>query len=159
MAVGLSVCRAEMCAVPPSSCRWRLSCCSLGSRRGRGCCCYTRPAACSAGSQLGLPGPRAGRSAPAASSACREVQHRPELMTQCEGRPGDMPGKAEPPRSLQPTPSPGLGKHHHVPRAALEPGGPGAKAQPRCTQVSTSHRASGSLSANWRPSCLPHGSL
>ena len=82
-----------VCSPAGSRRRW-LSCCNHGSRRGPECCCYTRPGACPGpGSQLGFLCPRAGRSALAASSACRQAQHRPKLVMWSGGCPGTRLGK------------------------------------------------------------------
>lgn len=52
--------------------------CSPGSRRGWGWWCCSRPGACPGpGSPRGPRCPGAGRPAPAASSACKQAQHRP----------------------------------------------------------------------------------
>lgn len=83
---GLSVGRTEMCAVRSGGRRWWLSCCSHGSRRGPECCCCIRPGSCfGSGSRPGLLCPRAGRSAPAASLACKQTQHRPEMVMRNRG--------------------------------------------------------------------------
>lgn len=59
---------------------WRLSCCSRGSRRGRGRCCCTRPAVGRGPDpQPGPLRPGVGCSALAVSLACKQAQHRPEL--------------------------------------------------------------------------------
>lgn len=76
----------DLCS-PGRCCRWWLSCCSRGSRHGLECCCCTRPGACpGSGSPLGPLCPRAGRPAPAASSACKQAQHRCEMVTWSRGQ-------------------------------------------------------------------------
>lgn len=122
-----------------------VSSCSHGSRRGPGGGCCTRPAACPGpDSQRGPRHLRAGRPGPAPSSACKQAQHRPELVTGGSG----APGAGACPRHTWAcrVPAPGLGKH-----SAPEPGGPGVTARLRCTQVSyCTHRASVSPSVKWR---------
>lgn len=104
---GALVGRAEVRAV-----RWQpggwLSGCSLGRRHGRERCCCARPGACPGpGSLRGPRGPD--RPAPAASSACKEAQHRHELVTRV-GEQRDDRGAFSP----------------HLPQAgeAQPPGGP-----------------------------------
>lgn len=129
---GVSVGRTEMCAVRSGGRRWWLSCCSHGSRRGPECCCCIRPGSCSgSGSRPGLQCPRAGRSAPAASLACKQTQHRPEMVMQNGG--GRMSR-----RRLCANRATGKPSTHAFPGpecGALEPGRPGVEAWVRCTPV------------------------